>query len=143
MAQHQKSARLPKDFRYKILFTGTQRQALTLEAALRPKPHIGWNIGVGGFANGGGLKGIPKSPEQRAKQRLAALARYAKPGEKEKTAKAVKRGLRDIDRSGANNSNYGKHQSEATKEKVRARIIERGGVFGTNNPNYRHGRRCV
>jgi len=143
LAQHQKSTRITKDFRYKILFAGSQKQALAIEAMLRPKPHTGWNVGVGGFANGGGLKGIPKPPEQREKQRLAALARYARPGEKEKTSKAVKRGLKHVDRSGSNNANYGKHQSEATKEKVRAKIIERGGVSGANNPNYRHGLRCT
>jgi hypothetical protein len=140
--QHQNSARIPKPFEYKIIFRGSQKAALKLEARLRPKPYIGWNIGVGGFANGGGLKGIPKSPEQRAKMRAAALLRYADPAEGKRTSKAVKRGLAGIDRSGANNANFGKHHSEATKQKIRNSVIERGGMSGKRNPNYRHGRYC-
>lgn len=74
--------------------------------------------------------------------RQAAIARYAKPGEKEQTSKAVKRGLKNVDRSGTNNSMFGRRMSEATKEKIRDRIEERGGISGKNNPNYRHGDYC-
>jgi hypothetical protein len=35
----------------------------------------------------------PKSEETKAKMRAAALARYAQPGEKERTARAVKKAL--------------------------------------------------
>ena len=142
MNQHQHSRRIPKNFRYAIIFRGSQKRALALEAALRPHPYIGWNIGIGGFANGGGLRGLPKPPEQREKIRQAALARYAKPGEKERTAKAVKKAFRHIDRTGANNSHFGKPTSEATKQKMRDKIAERGGVAGPNNPNFKHGRYC-
>jgi hypothetical protein len=48
----------------------------------------------------------------------------------------------EVDRSGANNSRFGKPVSEATKEKMRQRIAERGGVDGPNNPNFKHGRYC-
>lgn len=137
LRQHEASRRIPKPFRYEIIFRGSQKEALALEAELRPRPGIGWNVGVGGFPHGGGLRGVPKSPEHRAKQNAAALARYAKPGEKEKTSKAVKRGLKNVNRTGVNNSNYGKTMSEETKNKIRQRIIERGGVSGSKNPNYR------
>jgi len=140
--QHQHSARIPQPFRYKIIFRGSRKKALALEARLRPRPYIGWNLGVGGFANGKGLKGIPKSVEQRAKIRAAALRRYTDPAEHARTSKAVKRGLKRIDRNGANNPNFGKQMSETTKQKIRDRVAARGGMWGTDNPNYRHGRYC-
>lgn len=140
--QHKHSTRIPKPFQYEIIFRGSQKNALALEAKLRPRPNIGWNLGVGGFANGGGLKGIPKSPEQRAKMRNAALKRYTDPTEAIRTSKAVKRGLAGIDRTGANNPNFGKKMSEKTKQKIRDKIAERGGVSGQTNPNYRHGNCC-
>jgi hypothetical protein len=113
--QHRKSKRIPKDFRYEIIFRGPQKAALAFEAQLRPRPYIGWNIGVGGFANGGGGKGIPKSSEHREKQRQAALRRYQDPAERARTAAAVKRAFKDIDRSGPNNSHFGKPHSEESK----------------------------
>ena len=140
--QHQHSKRIPPNFQHTIIFRGSQKEALAFEAALRPRPYIGWNVGVGGFADGSGLRGVPKSPEQREKIRLAALARYAKPGEKERTAKAVKKAFKDIDRSGPNNGHFGKPTSEAAKQKIRDRITERGGVAGSNNPNFKHGHYC-
>jgi NUMOD3 motif len=142
MWQHRQSGRW-SDFRVEIIFTGSKRGALALERELRPRPGIGWNIGVGGFADGGGLKGIPKSPEQRAKMRAAALKRYRDPAESERTSRAVKKGLKGIDRTGSNNPSFGKPMSEAAKRKVRKRIAERGGLLGKNNPNYRHGRYAV
>jgi hypothetical protein len=140
--QYQHSPRIPKPFRYKILFRGSRKEAFAREAKLRPRPYIGWNIGIGGFAGGGGLKGIPKSPEHRAKQRAAALRRYADPAEHARTSKAVKHGLKGIDRSGANNPNFGKRMSEAAKQKMRDSIAAGGGRLGADNPNYRHGRYC-
>jgi hypothetical protein len=83
---------------------------------------------------------VSKSPEQKAKMRAAALKRWQNAEAREAQSKAVKRGLKGIDRTGANNSSFGKHQSEETKQKVRDRIAERGGVSGANNPNFRHGR---
>jgi hypothetical protein len=138
--QYRQSRRIPKEFRYRIIFRGSQKQAYALEAKLRPRPYIGWNIGVGGFANGGGLKGIPKSPEQRAKQSAAAKARWADPAARKAQSKAVRKALKHVDRNGANNANYGKVTSEAAKQKMREKIAERGGVSGKNNPNYRHSR---
>jgi hypothetical protein len=35
---------------------------------------------------------------------------------------------------------FGRAMSETTKQKIRDRIIERGGVFGANNPNWKGGR---
>jgi hypothetical protein len=72
--------------------------------------------------------------------RAAALKRYRDPAESERTSRAVKKGLRGIDRTGSNNPSFGKPMSEATKQKVRKRIAERGGLLGKSNPNYRHGR---
>ena len=142
LAAHRTAGRLvvrfAKGCKVKILFRGSRRAALALEKRLRPKRGIGWNIGVGGYGNGAGTKGIPKSPEHRAKQRAAALRRYADPAEHERTARAVRKGLKGIDRSGPNNSRYGVKLTEATKEKIRQRALERD-MSGANNPNYRHG----
>jgi hypothetical protein len=98
---------------------------------------MGWNEWAGGRAGGT----APKPAAQREKMRQAALARYAKPGEKERTAKAVKEAFKSIDRSGPNNGRFGKPMSEAAKQKVRDKIAERG-ITGSNNPNFRHGRYC-
>ncbi len=148
---------LPPDFKVQILFTGTIEDAYEIERQLRPHPGIGWNRAAGGQKSCLGykhtkefrqlkaadaarrFKGIPKSVEHRAKQRAAALARYAKPGEKERTQEAVKKAFKTIDRTGTNNGMFGKHMNEAAKQKVRDKIEERGGVSGENNPNYRHG----
>lgn len=80
---------------------------------------MGWNVSPGGFGDARGLRGVPKSPKTRAKMRAAALARYCKPGEKERTAKAVRKAFRNIDRSGPNNPRFGTHHTEATKQKMR------------------------
>jgi predicted secreted protein len=146
------------DFKVTIIFTGPIRECRALEARLRPDHDIGWNRYPGGYASALGhkhtkifrkraavhaaerFKGIPKSPEWRAAMSAAAKARYTDPTERERMSKAVKKGLRGIDRSGTNNSMFGRKMSEATKEKIRAKIKERGGVDGANNPNYRHGR---
>jgi predicted GIY-YIG superfamily endonuclease len=121
-----------------VVFEGTCDECLALEREMRPTDHIGWNIGFGGSLYGGGLRGIPKPPEQRAKQSAAALERYADPAQHKRTSRAVKKGLKNVDRSGPNNARFGKHLSEETKEKIRQRIAERG-ITGSNNPNYRHG----
>jgi hypothetical protein len=142
MHQHQHNSRIPKPFRYAILYRESQKIALAMEAILRPRPHIGWNIGIGGFPDGKSLRGVPKTPEQREKMKAAALRRYADPAERERTQKAVKHAFEYIDRSGANNSRYGAVVSETTKQKMRDRIAERGGVTGEKNPNYRTGEFC-
>jgi hypothetical protein len=104
-------------------------------------------------------KGKTRSPESRAKQSAAAKGRskpevwrnlmskkaklrYTDPNECLKMSLSVKKALKGVDRSGANNSRFGKPVSEATKEKMRQRIAERGGVDGPNNPNFKHGRYC-
>lgn len=130
---------LPNHFEGEIIFKGSIKQCLALEQQLRPVAGIGWNRFPGGLS-GYAAKGIPKSPEQREKMRAAALRRYSDPAERERTQAAVKEALKGIDRSGAANSMYGKHQSEAAKQKIRTKIAERGGFTGANNPNYRHGR---
>jgi hypothetical protein len=141
MHQHRQNKRIPK-FHCTILFKGSQKVALAMEAILRPRPHIGWNIGIGGFPDGKSLRGVPKTPEQREKMKAAALRRYADPAEREKTQRTVKQAFEYIDRSGANNSRYGAAVSETTKQKMRDRIAERGGVAGEKNPNYRTGEFC-
>jgi hypothetical protein len=130
-----------KDFEMIVLFRGPENKCYELEKLLRPSLNIGWNHHPGGRL-GHAHKNIPKSPEQRAKMRAVALARYTKPGEHERTSRAVKRGLKGVDRTGANNAMFGRTQSEETKQKIRDAIAERGGVSGKNNPNYRHGQ-CV
>jgi hypothetical protein len=77
----------------------------------------------------------PSSARSRAP---LPLKRYADPAQHKRTSRAVKKGLKNVDRSGPNNSRFGKHLSEETKEKIRQRIAERG-ITGSNNPNYRHG----
>jgi hypothetical protein len=71
--------------------------------------------------------------------RLGALRRWADPTKRAKQSLAVKASLADIDRTGANNANFGKRTSDTAKQKMRDRIAERGGVAGSRNPNYRHG----
>jgi predicted GIY-YIG superfamily endonuclease len=149
---------LPASFEVTVLFTGSETEALALEKKLRPYSGIGWNINPGGGRAAVGykhskafkrlqarqasarFKDVPKSDEHREKIRAAALRRWADPAKRAKQSKAVKKGLKGIDRSGANNPRFGKHCSEATKQKIRNRIAERGGINGANNPNWRGGR---
>ena len=127
-------------FQGQVLFHGTVKQCHALEKQMRPTAGIGWNRYPGG-PSGHASKGISKSAEHRAKIQAATLVRYANPEEHKKTSKAVKRGLKNIDRSGENNSMFGRHMSEEAKEKVRAKIQERS-ITGKKNPNYRHGKFC-
>jgi len=134
--RHRSESEFPtKHFQGQILFQGTIKQCLKLEQQMRPSAGIGWNKAPGGLA-GHALKGIPKTPEQRERMRAAALARYQRPGEKERTSKAVLIGIKDRDQSGHNNPMFGKSMSEETKQKVRDKIAERGGITGKNNPNF-------
>jgi hypothetical protein len=132
---------LPDKFAGKVLFRGPISRCLEIEHQLRPTPAIGWNRVPGGLS-GHAQKGVQKSPEHREKIRQAALRRWADTDQagRDKHSKTVSKSLEKVDRSGANNASYGKHQSEETKQKVRDRITERGGVSGANNPNFRHGR---
>jgi len=84
--------------------------------------------------------GWPKSREHREKLRAAALARYAKQGERERTQEIVKEAFKTIDRSGANNGHFGKPHSDDSKKMISDKVEERGGHRGARNPNYRHGR---
>jgi hypothetical protein len=136
---HRYNRRFPK-FEMTILFRGERIECLNAEAVFRPRPNIGWNKATGGGHESGHLRGIPKSPEQRAKMREAALRRYADPAERDRTKAAVKQAFESIDRTGANNGRFGKPMSDETKQKIRDKITERGGVSGQMNPNYRHGR---
>jgi hypothetical protein len=141
--RHRSESTFPvTEFQGRVLFEGTVKQCLDVELKLRPTAGIGWNKFPGG-RSGHAMKGIPKSPEQRAKMRAAALERYKDPKEHERTSRDVKRGRRraKVDQSGANNPMYGRPMSEATKEKIRQKIIERGGVSGANNPNFGGRRR--
>jgi hypothetical protein len=137
---HQHRERWPKAFRHRIMLRGSKAECLALEARMRPTPGIGWNSHVGGFVDGRGGRGIPKSAGHREKQRQAALRRYADPMEHVKTSVAVRRAKEGIDHSGANNSHFGKPHSEEARAKIKQRLKERGGHGGKNNPNYRHGR---
>ena len=139
-AKHGHNDRLPDTFEIQILFRGDIRQCLALEFQMRPRPYIGWNLGIGGCLDGSMLAGVPQTMKHRERIRAAALRRYSDPAERERTKTAVKAAFKTIDRSGANNSMFGRKMSEATKEKIRAKIIERGGVSGVNNPNWKGGR---
>lgn len=137
--RHRNDGLLPTvDFKFKFLFRGTMKQCLKIERTLRPTPNISWNKYPGG-ALGHASKGVPKSPEQRKRMRQAALDRYKDSYQHEFTSRTVKKGLKGIDRFGANNPRFGAHLSEETKQKIRDKIDERGGLSGKNNPNYRHG----
>jgi len=129
---------LPADFDGRVIFTGHIKECLALERRLRPGPGIGWNRNPGGLS-GHALKGIPKSPEQKAKMRAAALARFADQKERERMRQAVKKAFKTIDRSGENNGRFGKPMSEASKQKIRDTIAARGGRRGDRNANFRHG----
>jgi hypothetical protein len=129
-----------KKFQMKILFWGSKEECLAVERQLRPHHGIGWNKGAGGFKDGSGCKGVAKSAEHKAKIRAAALARYQDPAEHKRTSRDVKRGLGRNHSVGVNNPMFGREMSDKSKQKIRDRIEQRGGVFGKNNPNYRHGR---
>jgi len=131
--------KLPQKFKWKILFTGSRDACLKYEGTLRPLFKIGWNSYAGGGRLGNDGLGVPKSTEHREKIRLASIRRWKNKAARKRQSLAVKKGLRGIDRSGANNAMWGKHMSEEAKEKVRQKIIERGGVWGRNNPNYKDG----
>ena len=126
-----------KVFEMKILYWGTKEECLAVENQLRPMPGVDWNQHIGGFKDGSGGKRVPKSPEHRAKIAAATRRRYQDPAEHQRTSEAVKRGLKGIARSGANNPMFGRAMSEETKQKIRDAIDERGGISGSNNPNYR------
>jgi hypothetical protein len=152
---HKGAVNVPADFKVAVLFVGPENECLAHENLFRPGPNIGWNIRPGGLPSARGtkhtaefkrwhaeaaskrFKGVRKSPEQKANMSAAAFARYADPAEHEKTSRAL---IGKIDNRGKRNPMFGRHMSEATKEKIRAKILERGGVSGKNNPRYRHGR---
>ena len=119
-----------------ILFTGTQAECKKREKQLRPRPNIGWNVAIGGTELGNAMAGVPKGSAQRAKMRNAALVRYADPAERARASAIGKAAFADIDMTGPNNSHFGKPHTEAAKELIRLRIIERGGVAGKNNPMF-------
>lgn len=121
------------DFQWKHFFTGSVEDCMTIERQLRPRPGIGWNEAPGGEYGGGSA---PKKEQTRELMRQAALHRYTDPAERERTSAVVKTALKNVDRSGTNNSNYGKQTSEAAKEKMRTKIIKRGGIAGSNNPMF-------
>jgi hypothetical protein len=135
--QHRESGRFP-NFEIKILFKGAKNDCLALEAKLRPRPSIGWNVGIGGYADGRGTRGIPKSPEHRERIRAATLRRYADPVERARTRAAVKKAFVHIDRTGSNNAMFGRKHSEETKHKIARRKI--GQQSGADNPNWKGGR---
>jgi hypothetical protein len=155
---HQGAIGVPPNFEVEILFAGPMSDCLKLESLLRPAKMIGWNRYRGGTMSALGykhgaefkrraskqasarFKGVPKSDEHRAKQRAAALRRWSDPEARAKQSAVVKESLKGIDRSGANNANFGKHMSEESKQKVRDAIQARGGINGANNPNWRGGR---
>jgi hypothetical protein len=126
-----------KIFKMKIIYWGTKDECLSVDNELRPHAGIGWNAGAGGFHDGTGVRGVPKSPEHRAKQRAAALRRYQDPAEHQRTSEAVKQGLSKNHSKGVSNPMFGRTMSEETKQKIRNAIDERGGISGSNNPNYR------
>jgi hypothetical protein len=79
---------------------------------------------------------MPKKKSTRELMQQAALLRYTKPGERERTTAAVQKAFKNIDRSGTNNNRFGKPCSEITKQRMRDQITNRGGVAGANNPMF-------
>jgi hypothetical protein len=63
------------NFKYKIVFTGSQAQAFALEHHLRPKANIGWNKAIGGLQFGvySPMTGRKHSPETIEKIRASNL----------------------------------------------------------------------
>lgn len=120
-------------FEFDHLFVGSIEECKGLERSLRPTPGIGWNEAPGGIHGGGAA---PKKERTRELMRIAALKRYTDPSERERTSLVVKEGLKGIDRAGTQNSHFGKPHSEKTKDKIRQRIKERGGMAGANNPMF-------
>lgn len=118
LSAHRRSGHFP-NFHCQILFTGSIIECAALEFKMRPNGMIGWNVGCGGNR---------KSIEQREKMRKRALTRWSDPAARVAHRAIVKAGLAGIDRSGMSNANYGKKTSEAAKQKMRDRIIERGGI---------------
>jgi NUMOD3 motif-containing protein len=125
------------NFTVEILFTGPIKQCQDLERQYRPHKHIGWNRKRGGGNSPLGYKHsaktkrnmsigaiigrtgkAPRSLETKENMRQAALRRYTDPKEHERTSKAVRRGLKSVDRTGANNAMWGRKHSEATKLKI-------------------------
>jgi hypothetical protein len=148
------AAGLPSSFQVQILFRGTFNECAVIEEALRPTPGIGWNRAGGGarsclgykhtetfkkiksrqLTESGRFKGIPKPPEQIELMRAAALDRYGDPAEHIRTSLDVIKGLEGVDRSGINNSMFGRTQSEKTKQLISER--RRGQHAGERNPNF-------
>ena len=81
--------------------------------------------------------GVPSYRDWIASRQLANHAEYLAETLNLTRSEAVKRGLKGIARSGANNPMFGRAMSEETKQKIRDAIDERGGISGSNNPNYR------
>lgn len=112
---------------FKILLRGSKKKCYDLENKLRPKFNIGWNQQVGGFGSGQGGKGLPKSKLHRQRIAKSTKRRWSDPKSRKVQSIAVKKGLRDIDRTGKKNAMYGRKHSAKTKAKIsasqRARLL--------------------
>jgi NUMOD3 motif len=88
---------------------------LLLESKLRPVAGIGWNEAPGGEHGGGSA---PKKEATKQLMREAALRRYQDPEQRLKTQQIVKAAFVGIDRSGENNSHFGRTLSDEQKSRI-------------------------
>jgi hypothetical protein len=117
-----------RSFKWRILFSGTTADCLLIERTLRPTFGIGWNEAPGGEYGGGSA---PKKQTTKEKMRLAALRRYFDPSEKIKMQLLVKAAFVGIDRSGVNNSHFGKPVSDEGKRRISE--ARKGKALGNQN----------
>jgi hypothetical protein len=109
----------------RILFVGTRSECLALEKRFRPHGNIGWNTAVGGGLSGQ-LKGVPKSPEHRAKLKAAAKERAQRPGERERLGAIGRKGAIGRNQNGSANPMFGRRGAMR-------------GRKGANHPKWKGG----
>jgi NUMOD3 motif len=127
--RHKRGGQWPKGFKHIILFIGSDDACTTLENIMRPTPRIGWNRAAGGCTSIR-FAGVPKPLAQRLLMSKAATLRFTDPAER-KLMRDLNIGIHN--HHGENNPNFGKVMSKAAKQKMRDKIISRGGVAGEHN----------
>jgi predicted GIY-YIG superfamily endonuclease len=127
---------VPTIFDCQILFRGSTAECVAIENQMRPVQGVGWNRARGGrqpylgykhsdetrqllSKQKRGRKGVPNSPEMRAKISARQRKRYADPAERAKVGARTKDYWRDNDHlSGAKNPRFGVRLSDETKAKI-------------------------
>jgi hypothetical protein len=117
-----------RSFEWKILFKGSLEQCLKLERVMRPVFGIGWNEAPGGEYGGGSA---PKKESTKRKMSDAALRRYQDQNERARMQKIVKNAFIGIDRTGPNNSHYGRSLSD--DQRMRISVARTGKGVGNQN----------